>query len=161
MRQVRLAKRWFHIIKREPDRLDEALEWCIQEVEEGFRLTAGISGNLESTLKNNAGLVSYYDGIHTDLDMILAYYERLMRQVKASKLREWSDNPPTHSRLSVQELKLLIDNTEEVILLSDIVEEIKYVYKQYGSLLKSLDARGYDLTNITKLRVANLQEVEL
>jgi hypothetical protein len=157
---VRIAKRWFRIVSADTDKVIDALEWYMNELDEGHRAT-DITGNLMRANQNQSGFVAYYDSMHTDLDAILELFERLVRLKKGEVLRRFADNPPTNVKLGVTEIKVLADSDPEVAALEEITHEIRYVYKQYGSLLKALSARGYTLTNISKLRVAGLEEVQV
>jgi hypothetical protein len=156
----RLPKRWFPIVKSDNLKLGDALDWYMTELDMSIS-DVDISGNLIGQNQEQPGLVSYYDGMHTDLEMILSYFERMLRISKAKKTREWGDSPPTNTKLAVNEQKLLLESEDDVIFFSEIVEEVSYVYKHYASLLKALEARGYSLNNISKLRVANMEEVEV
>lgn len=138
----------------------DALKWYEDELEQAF-LDTDISGNLVRANQNQPGFVAYYDAMHTDLDAILELVERNLRVEKAKIMKEWLTNPPTNLKTNTTELKMLLEAHEDVVTASDIVAEVRYVYKQYGSLLKALDSRGYTLNNIVKLRTANMEEVEI
>lgn len=157
---VRIAKRWFNIVAKDQAKVVDALEWYLNELEEGFRST-DIAGSLMRANQNQPGFVAYYDSMHTDLDAILAFFERLYRLEKGRIMKSFADNPPTNMKLLQADLKLIAEADPQVAYYEEIMHEVKYVYKQYGSLLKALESRGYSLANISKLRAAGLEEVNV
>ena len=109
--------------------------------------------------QNQPGFIAYYDAMHTDLDAILELIEQKHRIARAKAIKNIADNPPTNMKLSVADIKVLAESDQDVVVLEEIKNEVKYVYKQYGSLLKALEQRGYTLNNITKIRIAGMEEV--
>jgi hypothetical protein len=121
--------------------------------------TIDITGTLMKANQNQPGFIAYYDAMHTDLDAILELIEQKHRIARAKAIKNIADNPPTNMKLSVADIKVLAESDQDVVVLEEIKNEVKYVYKQYGSLLKALEQRGYTLNNITKIRIAGMEEV--
>lgn len=157
---VKIAKRWYHIVSGDPDRIADALEWYLSELDAGLNST-DISGSLMRANQTQPGFVAYYDSMHTDLDSILELFERQRRMRLGQVLKQYADSPPTQTKLGATEIKALAQCDPDVVRLDQIISEIQYVYKQFGTLLKSLEQRGYSLNNVTKLRVAGLEEVQV
>lgn len=157
---IRLPKRWYHVVKSDVTKLPDALEWYMDELDKGFK-DIEITGNIEALNQVHPGLVVFFDAMHTDLDMMLEHFERQLRMMRGARIRKWADDPPTNAKVGVNDTKIMVDSEKDISDFADLVEEIKYVYKQYGSLLKSLDSRGFSLSNIVRLRIANMEEVEV
>jgi hypothetical protein len=153
-------KRWFRIIKNDPDKISEAMDWYMEELERGEGEIA-IGGNLLHCNQTHPGLIAYFDAMHTDLDMILELVERDYRLTKGRIMKQWANDPPTQRKLSTTEIKEVLETEDEVIEAYKFVEDVRYVYEQYSSLMKALEQRGYTLNNIVKLRIANMEEVEV
>lgn len=151
-------KRWYRIIQDDLSAIPDALNWYIQELDSAHKII-DISGTLMSANQNQPGFIAYYDAMHTDLDSILELVQQKYKILRANALRSIADNPPTNVKLSVSDIKLLAECDPEVVTFEQIVNEVKYVYRQYSSLLKALEQRGYTLNNITKIRIAGLEEV--
>lgn len=153
----RPPKRWFRDVQANLDAIPEALDWYLAQLEPAHQ-EIDIAGTLMKANQNQPGLVAYYDAMHTDLDMILEFVERKHKIMRASKIRELADDPPTNTKLSAADVKLLAETDAEVVCLEQLAQEIRYVYKQFSSLMKALEQRGYTLNNITKIRIAGLEE---
>lgn len=151
---------WFPLVSADRTRWPEAKEWFLVQWKQGMDF-ADISGSLMLANQSQSGLMSYYDALHTDLDCILKVFEQDMRIIKAMALRRMADNPPTKTKLNATELKSLIEAESEVVDAEMVVIDVRYVYNLMGSVLKGLDQRGYRLGDISKLRVAGMQEVEV
>ena len=160
MIKKRYPKRWYREVSRDINKLPDAIEWYEDQLEKAFE-EVDISGNLMRANQDQAGFIAYYDAMHTDLDAILTLMERNWRQEKARITMEYADSPPTNVKLGASESKLVVEMHPDVILAHDAFMEVNYLYKQYSSLLKGFEQRGYTLNNITKLRTANMEEVEV
>ena len=156
----RIPKRWFRIIQNDLSSLPEALDWYLEELN-GGQEAISINGNLMSQNQIHPGLIAYYDAMHTDLDMILELVERNYRITRGTILKQWAEDPPTSKKLSTTEQKEIVETEPDVMEAFELVQEVKYVYSHYSSLLKALEQRGYTLNNIVKLRLANMEEVEV
>lgn len=152
--------RWYPILFRDRTRVKEALLWFLAEYEAGMQ-SVDISGSLMRANQSQSGLMSYYDSLHSELAAILELVDQDLRIVRAGVLRDFADNPPTKTKLNATDLKILIDAEPPVVAAGYVVEEVKMVYKMFGAVLKGLDQRGYRLGDISKLRVAGMQEVEV
>lgn len=155
-----LPKRWFAAVRNDPSKLDEACDWYLSRLQEAHDDLA-IEGNLAHLNQTHPGIQNYYDAMHTDLDMLEEMMDRELRQTKGRRMKQWSDNPPTNSKTTATELKLMLEADDEVIEASMRLENVRYVYKQFGSLMKAYADRGFALSNITRLRIANMEEVEV
>lgn len=153
-------KRWFRKVKSDLGNLPDALEWYEEELKEAFEHT-GVSGSLFRANQEQPGLVAYYDAMQADLDLILDYCERQLRMKKGAKTKEWADNPPTNGKLTATDIKLLLEEDPEVAETAEIVEEVRYFYKQYSAVMKALEQRGYTLSSISKLRAAGIDEIDV
>ena len=66
----------------------------------------------------------------------------------------------TYNReLSDRQKEKYIDNEEQYLSQYEIYLEIKDVYEQYEAVCNAFQSRGYALNNITKIRVASLEDV--
>jgi len=155
-----LPKRWFGVIRENPERIIEACNWYRENLDQAFDDMA-IEGNLQMANQLHPGLVAYYNAMHTDLDMIEEYCKQSVIATKARRLRQWIENPPFNTKVNETTMKSLLETDEEVIEANSILLEVQDVFKKYTGLMKVLNDRGYSLNNITKLRIANMEEVEI
>ena len=54
-----------------------------------------------------------------------------------------------------------IDGEDEVVTMSQLINEFVLVRNKYLGLLKAIDAKQFQINNIVKLRVAGLDDAEL
>lgn len=156
----RIPKRWYRRVSEDLTVIPDALEYYMTELDAGFA-DVEIKGNLIRENQAQGGFVAYYDAMHSDLDGILSVVERNEKTVRGAVFREMVENGVGNKPMNGTELKLIMEADQRVIDAGELVTEVKYVYKQYSSLLKAFEKRGFSLTNITKLRVANMEEVEV
>lgn len=157
---TRIPKRWFKRVAQDMGEIVPALEYYSKAWEEG-NAELEIAGNLSKQNRDHVGLVAFYDAMHSDLDAILGIVERNLRIQRGLVLREYVDNGVTNAKINATELKTIMESDQRIIDASMLVDEVKYVYKQFSSLMKAAEARGFALNRITNLRIAGLEEVEV
>ena len=114
---------------------------------------------LEAANVENAPWQAYYDQKKIDLSILVKYFEMEIARVRGKLFRSYKEN---HSReLSEREINRYIDNEESYLTIYQLYLEVKEMYDRFESIVSSFTSRGYSLNNITKIRVASLEDVEL
>jgi len=119
-----------------------------------------ISGKLlEVSNSENSALLHYYDQRKVELHTLVKFFKAEEDRVKGQLYKSYNEN---HSRaLSQREIDRYIDNEEAYIYIHSLLIEVEERYELFQSVVASLTSRNYALSNITKLRVASLENVEI
>ena len=157
---MRRPKRWFPEVLKDIDKVADAIAWYEEELKTGFE-EVDISGSLMGANQRQPGLIAYYDALQADLDALYALMERHHKTMKSLKLRELANAPPTNVRVTATDLKAMAETDPDVAGAEEIAAIVGDLYKQFSALMKALDQRGYALANITKIRIAGMEEVEV
>lgn len=114
---------------------------------------------LEAANVENAAWQHYYDQKRVELHTLTKYFESERDRVYGKLFRKFKEN---HSiELGGQEIKRYIESEDEYLRMNGYYLEIKELYEKYEAVVKAFSTRGYALNNITKIRVASLEDVEL
>lgn len=114
---------------------------------------------LEAANIENPAWQLYYDQKRIELATLVRYFEQEVQRVRGKMFRKYKEN---HSReLSEREINRYIDNEEAYLNINELFLEVKELYEKYQGIVDAFTARGYALNNITKIRVASLEDVEL
>ena len=82
-----------------------------------------------------------------------------LRKLKSKKFRTYIEN--YNRALSIRDAEKFADGDADVIDLQHLVNEFALVRNKYLGLIKALDAKQFQLNNITKIRAAGLEDVTL
>lgn len=126
--------------------------------EEEIKSRLNIKGkNLEGANAEHAGWQLYYDSRRADLHALVKYFEARTAAARGKLFRKYTE---TYNReLSDRQKDKYIDNDEQYLTQYEVYLEIKEVYEKYESVCEAFRSRGYSLNNITKIRVASLEDV--
>lgn len=141
--------------ERLPDVLDE-----FESELDGVEKSIAIEGKrLEAANREQSVWLHYYDQKRIELHTLVKYMELQVSKVRGKLFRSYTE---AHQReLSDRAKDKYIDNEQSYLDMYEIYLEIKELYDKYQSVVDAFQQRGYSLNNITKIRVASLEDVEL
>lgn len=146
-----LGEKYKHL----PSVLDE-YQAAIGDIENLIRIKGK---KLEAANVENPAWQLYYDQKRIELATLVRYFEQEVQRIRGKLFRNYKEN---HSReLSEREINRYIDNEEVYLNINELLLEVKELYEKYQGVVEAFTARGYALNNITKIRVASLEDVEL
>lgn len=119
-----------------------------------------ISGkNLEAVNKEQPMWLHYYDYKRIELQTLLKYVEGQVQRVRGRLFKSYTES--YQREISDRAKDKYIDNEDAYLNVFGVYLEIKELYEQYCAVVDAFRQRGYSLNNITKIRVANLEDVEI
>ena len=114
---------------------------------------------LETCLSKNSALMHYYDERRIRLHSLVKFFRMEVDRVRGEKYKQYNEN---YSRtITIQMMNKYIDAEPAYLEIYQILIEIEEVYEDYVSVVDTFKQRHYELTNMTKLRIANLEFSEI
>jgi len=134
------------------DRYEAALQ--------GYNDNLKIKGkNLEHANREQPSWYSYYDERRIELYTLVKHFEGQLDRVRGKLFKTYTE---TYSReLSDRAKDKYIDNEESYLNMLEIYLEVKELYNKYEMVVEAFRTRGFALNNITKIRVASLEDVTI
>ena len=102
--------------------------------------------------------LAYYDERRIELNTFVKFFESEIARVRSKLLKGMEKYPRD---LSDRMKEKYIDEDEAYLRVLEKYLAVKEVYGLYESAVECFKARGYALNNITKIRVASLEDVIL
>ena len=131
-------------------------ETTLEEVEGNLAIEGKL---LEHSNREQAAWQSYYDQRRIELHTLVKYLESDIKRVRGKLFRSFIEN---HSRdLSDRAIDKYIDQEETFLKANELYLEVKDLYDRYESVVEAFKSRGYALNNITKIRVASIEDAEI
>ena len=127
---------------------------------DGFQNHLAIKGkNLEHANREHATWQSYYDERRIELHTLVKHFETQMNKIRGSLFRQYTEN---YSReLNDRTKDQYINHEDEFLKISGIYLEVKDLHDRYVGVVDAFRSRGFALNNITKIRVAALEDVTI
>jgi len=111
---------------------------------------------LEHANRENPTWQLYYDQKRIELHSIAKFIEGQISRVRGKLFRSYTES---HQReLSDRAKDKYIDNEEAYLNIYELYLEVKEIYDKYQAVCDAFQSRGYALNNITKIRVASLED---
>ena len=118
-----------------------------------------IWGNLEKASASMPGVVEHRFNQLQEIEAILEHLNIQLRKIRAKHYRKYLEN--YQRALTSRDAEKYIDGEDEVVNMSQLINEFALVRNKYLGLLKAIDAKQFQIDNIVKLRVAGLDDAEL
>ena len=129
---------------------------ALDDVEELIRIKGK---KLEGANMENPTWQSYYDQKRIELKTLTDYMDMEVARVRGKLFRSYKEG---HSReLNERETNQYVNNEEAYLNMYQLYLEVKEMLEKYKAVVDAFTTRGYALNNITKIRVASLEDVIL
>ncbi len=118
-----------------------------------------MSGSLEKASREMPGQVEWRFNQLQEIEAILEHLNIELRKIRSAKFRQFTEH--YNRTLSSRDAEKYVDGEPEVSQMENLINEFALLRNKYIGLTKALDAKSFQINNITKLRVAGLEDVEL
>lgn len=141
------------------ENLPDILERFEQELERVKEILDIKGKPLNDVLRSNAAEMHYYDELRKRMRKLVKYFKMEEEKVRSNLYRSYTENYTRN--LSPQQVAKYLDNEPEYIKIHSLLIEVEEVYDLYDSAVEALKSNNFLLRDITKLRVADLEFVEI
>ena len=118
-----------------------------------------MNGSLERASREMPGIVEYRFNQLQEIEAILEHLNLELRKVRSAKFRQFTEH--YNRTLTSRDAEKYVDGDLDVCNMDSIVNEFALIRNKYLGLVKAIDSKQFQINNVTKLRVAGLEDVEL
>jgi len=118
-----------------------------------------IFGNIEKLSADLPGIVEYRFGQLQEIEAILNYLNIELRKMRSLYFKKYLEH--YQRALSSRDVEKYVDGEADVAEFEVIINGFALLRNQWLGLLKSLDIKQWQLTNIVKLRVAGMEDASV
>jgi hypothetical protein len=115
-----------------------------------------LTGNVEKASASLPGLVEHRFCQLQEIEAILEYLNIELRQLRSQHFRKYLEN--YQRSLSSRDCEKFVDGEADVIDFEKIINEFALIRNKWLAITKGLDQKQWQITNITKLRVAGMED---
>lgn len=149
---------WYSRISRDISQIPEAIQYFEDELATA-RSEVKISGSIEKAAANMPGIVEHRFNQLQELEAILEYLNIELRRLRSSYFKKYLEN--YQRALSSRDVEKYVDGESDVVDYEKIINEFALIRNKWLGVLKALDQKQWQLTNIVKLRVAGMEDASL
>ena len=149
---------WYSRISRDISEIPDAVQYFETELAEA-RKEVKLSGNVEKAAASMPGIVEHRFNQLQELEAILEYLNIELRRLRSSFFRKYLEN--YQRALSSRDVEKYVDGEADVVDYEKVINEFALIRNKWLGVLKALDQKQWQITNVVKLRVAGMEDASL
>ena len=149
---------WYSEVSRNVEKIPEAIQYFENELKQAFPETK-LKGNVERSAAELPGIVEQRFNQLQEIEAILNYLNIELRRLRSTFFRKYLEN--YQRALSSRDVEKYVDGESDVVDYEKVINEFALLRNKWLGLLKGLDQKQWQITNIVKLRVAGMEDASL
>ena len=149
---------WYAKVSKDIAHLPGCLDHFYKELDEA-RKEVKIYGNVEKASSSLPGIVEQRFNQLQEIEAILEYLNIELRRIKSKSFRKFLEH--YNRELSSRDCEKFAEGEPDVIDMEKIINEFAMLRNQWLGIIKGLDIKQWQLSNIIKLRAAGLEDITL
>ena len=118
-----------------------------------------VSGNVEKASAAMPGIVENRFNQLQEIEAILEYLNIELRRLRSQHFRKYLEN--YQRSLSSRDCEKFVEGESDVVDFEKIINEFALLRNKWLGIIKALDIKQWQLSNIVKLRTAGLEDATL
>ena len=149
---------WYSKVSRDISEIPNAIQYFEDELATA-RLEVKIKGSIERAAAEMPGIVEHRFNQLQEIEAILEYLNIELRRLRSMFFKKYLEN--YQRALSSRDVEKYVDGESDVVDYEKIINEFALLRNKWLGVLKALDQKQWQLTNIVKLRVAGMEDATL
>jgi len=149
---------WYSEVSRDIGKIPDAISDFETELL-AAKQECKVKGNIEKLAAELPGIVEHRFNQLQEIEAILNYLNIELRKLRSSYFKKYLEN--YQRALSSRDVDKYVDGEADVVDFEKIVNEFALLRNKWLGILKGLDQKQWQITNIVKLRVAGMEDASL
>jgi hypothetical protein len=149
---------WYSRVSRDITQVPAAIQHFENELQ-AAKLECKLKGNVEKQSAEMPGIVEHRFNQLQEIEAILEFMNIELRKLRSSYFRKYLEN--YQRALSSRDVEKYVDGESDVCDYEKIINEFALIRNKWLGVLKGLDQKQWQITNIVKLRVAGMEDATL
>ena len=149
---------WYSEISRDISQIPDAIIYFESELEQA-RFEVKIKGSIEKAAAEMPGIVEHRFNQLQEIEAILEYLNIELRRLTSFYFKKYLES--YQRALSSRDVEKYVDGESDIVDYEKVINEFALIRNKWLGLLKSLDQKQWQLTNIVKLRVAGMEDATI
>lgn len=149
---------WYDKVTKDISAIPDAVAYYETELLQAKK-DSNISGSIEKASAQMPGVVENRFNQLQEIEGILEYLNIELRRLRSQHFRKYLEN--YQRTLSSRDCEKFVDGESEVVDFEKIINEVALLRNKWLGVIKGLDIKQWQLSNIVKLRTAGLEDATL
>jgi len=149
---------WYSEVSRDISNIPSAVAFFESELINA-RHEVKLKGNVERAASEMPGIVEHRFNQLQEIEAILNYLNIELRRLRSSFFKKYLEN--YQRALSSRDVEKYVDGEADVVDYEKIINEFALVRNKWLGVLKALDQKQWQITNVVKLRVAGMEDASI
>lgn len=149
---------WYSRVSRDITQIPAAIQHFETELAVA-KTEVKLKGNVEKQAAEMPGIVEHRFNQLQEIEAILEYLNIELRKLRSSFFKKYLEN--YQRALSSRDVEKYVDGEQDVVDYEKIINEFALMRNKWLGVLKALDQKQWQITNIVKLRVAGMEDATL
>ena len=149
---------WYSEVSRDISKIPDAIQYFETELVQA-RAECKLVGNVEKSAAAMPGIVEHRFNQLQEIEAILNYLNIELRRLRSSYFKKYLEN--YQRALSSRDVEKYVDGEADVVDYEKIINEFALMRNKWLGVLKALDQKQWQITNVVKLRVAGMEDATL
>jgi hypothetical protein len=149
---------WYSKVSKDLNELPSCLEYYYDELATAQK-ECKISGNIEKISSSLPGIVEHRFNQLQEIEAILEYLNIELRRLRSKTFKKYLEN--YQRALSSRDVEKYVDGEADVVDFEKLINEFALIRNKWLGIIKSLDIKQWQMSNIIKLRTAGMEDVTL
>lgn len=149
---------WYAKVSKDIAHLPNCLDHFYKEIDEAKK-EVRIFGNVERQSASLPGIVEQRFNQLQEIEAVLEYLNIELRRIRSKAFKKYLEN---YQRvLSSRDCEKYVDGEADVVDMEKIINEFAMLRNQWLGIIKAIDQKQWQITNIIRLRCAGLEDISL
>ena len=149
---------WYAKVSKDIAHLPDCLDHYYAELGHA-RQEVQIYGTVEKASASLPGVVEQRFSQLQEIEAVLEYLNIELRRIKSKTFRKYLES--YQRALSSRDCEKFAEGEADVIDMEKVINEFAMLRNQWLGIIKGLDIKQWQLSNIIKLRAAGLEDISL
>jgi hypothetical protein len=149
---------YYSEVARDINKIPTAIKFFEDELIDA-RGEVKLKGNVERAAAEMPGIVEHRFNQLQEIEAILNYLNIELRRLRSSFFKKYLEN--YQRALSSRDVEKYVDGEADVVDYEKIINEFALLRNKWLGLLKGLDQKQWQITNVVKLRVAGMEDASV
>ena len=149
---------WYDKVSKDISAIPDAVAYYEAELQ-AAKLDTRVTGNIEKAAANMPGIVENRFNQLQEIEAILEYLNIELRRLRSQHFRKYLEN--YQRALSSRDCEKFVEGEADVVDFEKIINEFALLRNKWLGIIKALDIKQWQVSNIVKLRTAGLEDASL
>lgn len=149
---------WYNKVSKDISHIPDAVAYYEAELL-AAKADTRIAGNIEKAAASMPGIVEQRFNQLQEIEAILEYLNIELRRLRSQHFRKYLEN--YQRALSSRDVDRFVEGEADVVDFEKIINEFALLRNKWLGIVKGLDVKQWQLSNVIKLRTAGMEDATL